>query len=493
MTKDKLTQQVKKHVTPNIVKFAIFNLSISILETIYLSFRLKYLNEQIPLWYTMPWGVLQLASRNKIFVIPATSFLILIVGLGFLTWIKNIFLRYGESFIIVFVTLCNLFLAYSLINIIGISSDPFPAFINPDFVRLAPSLVFSFVLVYFSAPWFLKIIKEKGIVTDPQVHKHPGMLLKRPSARGGGLVFTIGVVVSGIIFLDFSSVVLGMFTSIILASLLGLADDIQNTNRIAKLKFVENPINRFLLQALIVVPIVVGGVQIHNISNPLNGILNLDIWQFAINGYTVYPLAIAFTMFWILWIMNVLSWSNGVDGQYAGIIGIAALIIAAITLRDTTISFENREMITLAAITAGTSFGLLPYTWHPSKIMWGFGAISAGILIATLSILTKAKVATALIVLAVPFLDGVITALRRILQKKSPMKGDRGHLHHLLLDRGWSVQKVAMFYWVSILATGYVGVISADKDPMLTALTMAGFIAFAIILINVKKVIKKTE
>jgi UDP-GlcNAc:undecaprenyl-phosphate GlcNAc-1-phosphate transferase len=162
-------------------------------------------------------------------------------------------------------------------------------------------------------------------------------------------------------------------------------------------------------------------------------------------------------------------------------------MVAIMTLRLLHFDPAQKDMMELAAIVAGASLGLLPYSWYPSKIMWGFGAITAGVVLAAISVISQAKIATSIIVLTVPFLDGVITVTRRLLLKKSPFKGDRGHLHHLLLERGWDVRKVALFYWVSTFIFGLVGVYAADKDPILTALTGMGFVAFAIISLNLQQ------
>jgi UDP-GlcNAc:undecaprenyl-phosphate GlcNAc-1-phosphate transferase len=159
-------------------------------------------------------------------------------------------------------------------------------------------------------------------------------------------------------------------------------------------------------------------------------------------------------------------------------------MVAIMTLRLLHFDPAQKDMMELAAIVAGASLGLLPYSWHPSQIMWGFGAISAGIILAALSVVSQAKIATSIIVLTVPFLDGAITITRRMLSGKSPLKGDKGHLHHLLLERGWSVKKVAVFYWVTTALFGIAGIYASDRDPILTALTGIGVVAFVIITLN---------
>ena len=81
--------------------------------------------------------------------------------------------------------------------------------------------------------------------------------------------------------------------------------------------------------------------------------------------------------------------------------------------------------------------------------MPGYGGWTlAGYFLAVLAILSGAKVATAILVLAVPLIDAVYTVLRRLNQGQSPVWGDRGHLHHRLLDLGWGKRRIAVSYWL---------------------------------------------
>ena len=168
--------------------------------------------------------------------------------------------------------------------------------------------------------------------------------------------------------------------------------------------------------------------------------------------------------------------------------GIAGIVIALLSLRFHPLQPYQESIARMAVILAGASFGLIPYTWHPSKIMWGFGAMSAGMVLAGLSVLSTSKIATSVIVLMVPFLDGLVTFMRRILQGKNPLKGDRGHLHHLLLERGWSPKKVSLFYWFTTAVFGMVGILASDKYLVQITLTLGGMVAFFIILLNLKSI-----
>jgi UDP-GlcNAc:undecaprenyl-phosphate GlcNAc-1-phosphate transferase len=76
------------------------------------------------------------------------------------------------------------------------------------------------------------------------------------------------------------------------------------------------------------------------------------------------------------------------------------------------------------------------------------GANIAGFMLAVLSIMSTTKVGTLLVVLGVPLVDSGYTLIRRIASGKSPFWGDRGHLHHKLLEAGLSKRQVASLYWL---------------------------------------------
>jgi UDP-GlcNAc:undecaprenyl-phosphate/decaprenyl-phosphate GlcNAc-1-phosphate transferase len=89
------------------------------------------------------------------------------------------------------------------------------------------------------------------------------------------------------------------------------------------------------------------------------------------------------------------------------------------------------------------------------------GTTILGFLIAVLAILSGAKLAIALLILLVPAVDSIYTGLRRILSGKSPFYGDQKHLHHLLLQRGWSHPQIALFY---ILISAILGAAALNLD-----------------------------
>jgi UDP-GlcNAc:undecaprenyl-phosphate GlcNAc-1-phosphate transferase len=156
--------------------------------------------------------------------------------------------------------------------------------------------------------------------------------------------------------------------------------------------------------------------------------------------------------------MNMLNMgAKGVDGQLPGVVGIAALVIAALSLRFSA-DITQWPIIILATVTAGAYLGFLPWNFYPQKIMPSYsGSTLAGYILAILAILSTAKVGTLFVALGIPLIDTGYTIVRRILSGKSPVWGDKGHLHHRLLAIGWGKRRVAVFYW---LVTAVLGILA---------------------------------
>lgn len=471
--------------------FSIVNLGLFMYQTLYLFYSFKNVNKFVPFWYSKTWGLDQLAPKSALLLIPLTTLFIFISGLSINALLKKYNLRYSSNIITLVVIISNVFLTKSILQIVNISSIPVASPFNPIYFQLLKPFFISAILALLVSPFFIKFAFSKNIVTNPLAHVHPGMVLAKPSARGGGVIFTFVFVAVSLFYVRFSYQTVGIIIGSILLAVFGFVDDIQNTNIYSKLKFLEAPLLRLFLLFLIVGIVTLFGVRIETVGIPFDGVVNFSQIKFFLGGIQLVPVASIITIIWVVWILNLLSWSNGVDGQYSGIIGIAGIVIALLSLRFNPLLPSQENIARMAIILAGASFGLIPYTWHPSKIMWGFGAMSAGMILAGLSVLSTSKIATSVIVLMVPFLDGSVTFVRRILQGKNPLKGDRGHLHHLLLERGWSHKKISLFYWITTAVFGMIGILASDKYIVQITLTLGGVVAFFIILLNLKSISMK--
>lgn len=476
---------INKLVGSNLFRFLLINISITLFQIFLVGFFYDQMLDKIPFWYTKNWGIEMLTNKVNIIWIPFISLLLTIFSGTLFKFSEKLHQYYLDKIIFNFSTLSNLALTFSLLNII--KKTTFTNLFFLDFVgsELLNSFFISLILSLFLTPVFINIYKKYGLITDPKKHHHPGMILKQPSARGGGLVFAISFALTSILFTKLSILNIGIIIAALLAALIGILDDISNTLPNKNLKFLGNPVFRLLV--LLPIPVCIlmlSGVVTYSINNPFGGSFDFNFLSIELFGNTLRPLPYIFTAVWVLWLINLLSWSNGVDGQYSGIVSIAGIIIAMLALRFSNISDFEINNSKMAIITAGAALGILPFTWNPSKIMWGFGATSAGIVLASLSILASTKISISILVLLVPFMDGLITVARRIINKQNPLKGDRSHLHHLLLQRGWGVKQIAVFYWITTAILGLIGLYSSDKDLPLLVLTLGGIISFIIILLN---------
>lgn len=469
-------QELKKRFSEKLYPLVLINLGLVTAQVAYLLLRYKYINSLVPLWYTKMWGNAQLGEKYLLFLIPISSVLVAVVGLLFTIPFKKYYVRHGFNVITRVTIFTNAVLTYSLIRIIFAASTPFGYLIKPTYVDLFIPAILAFVLASVVLPRFISFAYKKDLITNPQLHLHPGMLLRHPTARGGGFLFGVLFLILSILFVGIPSYLIYFYTALLLLSLLGILDDYQNTHPKSSYAFLENPYVRLVLLFLIVSIVSTLGVKIFSVAVPFSGVLSF-------NSYIISSVV---TTFWIVWVLNVLSWSNGIDGQYAGIVGIASIIIALLALRFDVLETLHRNVAIMAAISAGLCLGFVRYTWHPSKILWGFGAMCAGLVLSVLSILISSKVITSVIIILIPFLDALVTFIRRLLQGKNPLKGDKGHLHHLLLERGWSMHKIALFYWATTALFGIVGLLSADKYTLQVGFTLVGISAFGIVLLNLK-------
>jgi UDP-GlcNAc:undecaprenyl-phosphate/decaprenyl-phosphate GlcNAc-1-phosphate transferase len=339
---------------------------------------------------------------------------------------------------------------------------------DPLFYLVIPPLLVAGSIAFALTPLVIKLAWKIGIIDDPAKNKHPKVIHTYPIPRGGGLAIFIGFLIATLIFLPFDKHLKGIVLGALIVVAVGIADD----------KFNLNPYLRFFIQFFAACIPIVSGIGIAFVTNPLGGIIDLTSWQFNINllgeQRSIWVLADVFALLWIVFMMNILNMgAKGVDGQLSGVVSVAALTIAALSLRYSA-DIAQWPVIVLASITAGAYMGFLPWHFYPQKIMPSYsGATLAGYLLALLSILSTTKVGTLIVVLGIPLVDTGYTILRRLLSGKSPFWGDRGHLHHLLLDSGLSKKRVAYFYWMT---AGVLGITSLSLNSSYKLYTIVGIV-----------------
>lgn len=333
---------------------------------------------------------------------------------------------------------------------------------------LLPAII-AFFLTILAIPITIVLAKKFHLLDDPNLRPHPAHTQQRVVPRAGGLAIFLAVIPTILIFLPFQNYTPGIIIGLLILTLIGLIDDkYQNFS----------PYLRLISQFITAILIIGSGIGIHFITNPLGGIISLD------NTSQIALLADFLSVIWIVWVINMINWSKGVDGQMPGIITIAALILGFLSLKLSS-DPAQLDLAKLAFITAGSALGLLIFNWHPAKIFPGFsGSGVLGFLIAVLAILSGGKLATAGLVLLLPATDFAYTFIRRILQGKSPVWGDRGHLHHKLLAIGLSHQQIALFYILGSVILGAAALNLSSKGKLFAAALIGAVILGGILWLN---------
>ncbi|RJR16469.1 undecaprenyl/decaprenyl-phosphate alpha-N-acetylglucosaminyl 1-phosphate transferase [Candidatus Microgenomates bacterium] len=337
------------------------------------------------------------------------------------------------------------------------------------FMLLFPAVI-ACVITYACTPLVIRLAHHLKLVDDPKKRKHPAVTHTGVIPRAGGFALLLGILVPSLLFLPSHNAVLALLFAAVLTVIVGLYDDKKD----------RSPYIRFALNIATAAIVVFSGVTAPFITNPFGGILFLTqpLVQLTLPTF-VFTMTIGdvFAMLWIVWTMNIVGWSSGVDGQMPGFVAITAGMLGILALRFSTLDISQTIVATLAFITAGSFLGFLPWNFYPQKIMPGYGGKTlAGLMLASIAILSGGKVGSALLLLAIPMIDAAYSLVRRVINKQSPFKPDRAHLHHRLLQLGWGKRKIAILYWaVSLL----IGLIALQLDSRQKVFVF--FMAFVII------------
>jgi UDP-GlcNAc:undecaprenyl-phosphate GlcNAc-1-phosphate transferase len=330
----------------------------------------------------------------------------------------------------------------------------------------------AFLLAAVIAPGVIWLYRRYGWLDDPGINLHRKVTHRQAVPRGGGLVIGCAVIGASLLFLHLDKYLLAVLLGTALLTIIGWLDDLYDIHPLIRL-------GAGFGAALIVVA---AGIGIAYVTNPFgSGVIHLNEPQIPVFLFgklrTIWILADLFALFFIVWNMNIVNWSKGVDGQMPGFVAVAAVFIGLLSTRfaDDPTSFNTAH---LAFIVSGAFLGFLIWNFYPQKIMPGYGAGSlAGYYLSILAILSGAKVATTLMVLALPTADAVFTVARRLRAGKSPWWGDRGHLHHKLMDvLGWGRRRIAVFYWFTSLVMGMLSLYLNTWGKIITILLVTSFV-----------------
>lgn len=262
--------------------------------------------------------------------------------------------------------------------------------------------------------------------------------------RLGGLAIYISFIIGILIFKPIGYYSIYILLGSVFIVITGLFDDIFELS--PRIKLIGQ-----LLAAFTVV--IMGGIQVTFINLPFGGQLDLGI------------LSIPFTILWIVGITNAINLIDGLDGLAAGV-----CCIALITISWMAFSMGDLYVLMIGIIVLGSTFGFLIFNFHPAKIFMGdTGALFLGYMISVLSLLgfknvTFISLIIPVIILGVPISDTLFAIIRRVVNKKPLSAPDKSHLHHCLLQAGYSHRQTVLLIYAMAAIFGIVAIVFSKMN-----------------------------
>jgi len=300
-----------------------------------------------------------------------------------------------------------------------------------DHLEVVYGAVLALVIVVLLTPAVGGMARMLGVVDRPGARR-----LNRGSVpRLGGLALFFGIFVPALAFLPLGRETKGLLLGMAVATTVGAIDDFRGLVWWEKL---GGQIAAAAIPAGF-------GIWVHRFTFPILGVHALPAW-----------VGIPLTIAWIVAIMNMVNFLDGLDGLAAGVCAISGGTFCVIAL-----SLGRPDTAILAAIVLGACLGFLRHNFYPARIFMGdSGALLLGFTLGALAIqglLKTAAVATLLfplLVLAVPIIDTSFVVAKRIKHGQPVYGADRTHLHHRFLNIGFSQKRAAltMWGWCAILA-----------------------------------------
>lgn len=346
------------------------------------------------------------------------------------------------------------------------------------------TFLLAFITAYVFTPYTVRLARKVKALDKP---KDKRKVHKKVMPRLGGIAIVLGFLVSAAYLIiamiiekkldifanNYYIKLLGFLTGIIILETFCYFDDTKGIRPIVKL----------IGQLLAAILVVASGIVMDTITIERAGTIIANDWILRI-----------ITVIWIVGITNAINLIDGLDGLSTGVSLISSICLMIIFILNSSPIIS----IILATALAGSLLGFLPFNFNPARTFMGdTGSNFIGFTLAVISILGVAKTYTAIIViapllvLALPIFDTSFAIIRRIIREKSikaVFKADRGHLHHKLIDRGYT-QKQAVFILYGISATFGLFAIILLESGIWKAISFA-LLVLAIVAIGYKDIFR---
>lgn len=329
---------------------------------------------------------------------------------------------------------------------------------------------------------FTPFAKWLALKTDAIDYPDKRRINTSPIPRMGGVAIFLGMIVSVIVleigvsfwgWIDPFVSYLGFQVNYILLGIgvvfmfgVGVVDDIKSLN----------PRPKLIGQIIAACFIASSGLLLSNMQNPF------ERGTFIEFGLLSYPI----TVFYLVAFANIINLIDGLDGLASGIVAISAATIFTFT-----IIAHRYDAALLSVIIVGVCVGFLRYNHHPASIFMGdSGSLTLGLSLGIVSLLAVARstlvvsLMVPIFAAGVPIVDTLLAIIRRKRAHQPFDKPDRGHIHHRLLDAGFSQQATVLIMWGWTAALAICSIVIAESTGYIRVVVVmiaAAVTAFAIL------------
>lgn len=308
-------------------------------------------------------------------------------------------------------------------------------------------IIASFLLSLALTPAAKKIAVRFGVMDIP---KDARRMHKKPIPRMGGLAIYIAFIVISLSVCNIDKKLLLTLAGATMIAILGIIDD----------KCALPPLPKLIIQLIAAVLPVAGGLRI-DFLNPF-GVAEKGYWFM---GWLSIPL----TVIWIVGVTNAINFVDGLDGLAGGV----STIACASLLATAVLTGASYNSIILLSALIGACLGFLPYNFHPASVFMGdTGSTLLGYMLSVIAVggMFKTTITISFIIpviaLGLPIVDTAFVIMRRMLNGKSPMAPDKTHLHHKLIELGFSQVKTVLIIYFMCAVCGIISVgLATDYNP----------------------------
>ena len=340
-----------------------------------------------------------------------------------------------------------------------------------------PTIILSLLLSFA----ILTVSKKRKWLDLPdearRVHKKP-----IPNLGGIAMFMAFWIVMGAFLYFNqvqgaYFKYIIGLFAGSLILFVTGIIDDRKKIH----------PGIKLAAQVIAGLTVIAAGVGITFINNPFGGFIYLNQIQIPVLNIsgTIYQITLwadIFALVWIVGMINVVNFLDGLDGLAGGVSGIAFIAIYLLSISP---AVAQPLSAVIALIALGAIIGFLPFNLNPAKLFMGdTGSMFLGFLLATLAIIAGGKVATALLVLGLPIFDGIWVATSRLIHGKKPWTAGRDHLHHKLMDLGFSKRSIVIIYWIITALFGGISLVAGGKEKFIALIVLILILVVGMLVIN---------